>query len=90
MKYKAQDLIDAINNANITEEQKRKIFANLKGSGKINDGLYLKKDNEGNIECWYINKDENNVIDQGPTDYDLDQVVNELVSSLEEQPTHKM
>jgi hypothetical protein len=38
--------------------------------GKINDNIYLKKDNEGNLECWFKTEDE-----YEPTNYTAEEVV---------------
>ena len=92
MKFPAEDFITAIEDSDLTEDQKRTIYAKLKVSGKINDSLYLKKDNEGNFECWYRNVDEKGVVDQGPTDYGIEEVLQEYIKTLEEnkESTHTM
>lgn len=76
MKFTSEELIRNIIESELTEEEKISMLNNIMTKGRINDGFYLKQDNEGNLECWYRNEDEYGTTDHGPTNYTAEQVVN--------------
>ena len=75
MKFTTEELIRNIIESELTEEEKISMLNNIMTKGRINDGFYLKQDNEGNLECWYRNEDEYGTTDHGPTNYTAEQVV---------------
>lgn len=79
MKFTTEELIRNIIESELTEEEKISMLNNIMTKGRINDGFYLKQDNEGNLECWYRNEDEYGTTDHGPTNYTAEQVVNAAV-----------
>ena len=76
MKFTSEELIRNIIESELTEEEKISMLNNIMTKGQVSDGLYLKKDDEGNLECWYRNEDEYGTTDHGPTNYTAEQVVN--------------
>ena len=76
MKFTSEELIRNIIESELTEEEKISMLNNIMTKGQVSDGFYLKKDNEGNLECWYRNEDEYGTTDHGPTNYTAEQVVN--------------
>ena len=82
MKFTYEQLITEILNSELSTEEKTELIARIHHTSKIMDGFYLKKDNEGHLECWYRNVDENGVTDHGPTNFDAQQVVSEYISTV--------
>ena len=80
MKFTTEELIRNIIESELSEEEKISLLNNIMTKGRINEGLYLKKDEEGNLECWFRNEDEYGTTDHGPTNYTAEQIVN-VVSS---------
>jgi len=79
MKFTSEELIRNIIESELTEEEKISMLNNIMTKGQVSDGLYLKKDNEGNLECWFRNEDEYGTTDHGPTNYTAEQVVDVAV-----------
>ncbi len=75
MKFTSEELIRNIIESELSEEEKISMLNNIMTKGQVSEGLYLKQDNEGNLECWFRNVDENGVTDHGPTNYTAEQVV---------------
>ena len=82
MKFSMKDLAQAIVTANVPEETKVGLLERIMSKGTVTDGLYLKKDGQGMLECWYRNVDENGVTDHGPTNYTPEQIIEEYAQSL--------
>jgi len=83
MKFTIKDLIAGIINSNLSNEDKINLLESIMETGKLNDGLYLKKDEEGLLECWFRNVDENGSVDCGPTCYDIEAIINDYAFHLE-------
>jgi len=82
MKFTIKDLISEVLKSELDEEQKVSLLEIISTTGRITNGLYLKKDNEGNVECWFRNIDENGMTDHGPTNYGPEQIVAEYALSV--------
>jgi len=76
-KFTIRDLIRAILQSDLDDMTKTDFLTTISTSAQITDGLYLKKNEDGSVECWYRNIDENGVTDHGPTNYNVDQVIEE-------------
>ena len=76
MKFTTEELIRNIIESELTEEEKIALLNNIMTKGRINDGFYLKEDENGELECWFRNIDEFGTADHGPTNYTAEQVVN--------------
>ena len=69
MKFTTEELIrDIIKSEELSEEEKISVLNNIITKGRINDKVYLKQDNEGNLECYFNNEDES-------TNYSVEEVV---------------
>ena len=82
MKFTLNDLILELLNMELDNEKKANIIERITTTGRINDGLYLRKNQEGKLECWFRNIDENGVTDHGPTGYDVEDITREIKSEL--------
>ncbi len=76
-KFTIRELMSAILNSDLDQESKTDLLTRIATSAMICDGFYLKKDDNGLVECWFRNIDENGVIDRGPTNFTVDQVIEE-------------
>ena len=68
MKFKTKELIKNIIESELTEDEKIAMLNNIMTKGRINDKVYLKQDNEGNLECCIKDEDES-------TNYSVEEVV---------------
>ena len=75
MKFTSEELIRTIIESELSDEEKVSLLNNIMTKGSINDGYYLKKDEEGNLECWFRNEDEYGTTEHGPTNYNVEQVI---------------
>ena len=68
MKFTTKELIKNIIESELTEDEKIAMLNNIMTKGRINDKVYLKQDNEGNLECCIKDEDES-------TNYSVEEVV---------------
>ena len=82
MKFTVQELMATIVSSDMDDQRKTDLLTRVFSTGKITDGLYLKKGEDGLLECWFRNVDENGMTDHGPTNYDVNRVVEEYKNSV--------
>ena len=58
MKFTTEELIRNIIESELSEDEKISMLNNIITRGRINDKVYLKQDNEGNLECCIKDEDE--------------------------------
>ncbi len=83
MKFTTKELITGILNSNLSTEEKIELLDKVMTTGILNDGLYLKKDEDGYLECWIKITDEKGNIEYVPTCYDVETLLNDYCYSLE-------
>ena len=81
MKFTIRELMEAIITSDLDQEGKTDLLTRISTSAQVCDGFYLKKDEQGLVECWFRNVDENGVTDHGPTNYNVHQVIEEYKRS---------
>jgi hypothetical protein len=80
-KFTIRELMAAILNSDLDTIAKTDFLTSISTSLFVTDGLYLKKTDDGMVECWYRNVDENGVTDHGKTNFTVDQVIEEFKRS---------
>ena len=92
MSFTIRELIIDILDSNLDEGEKIEILNRLYTTGRVSDGLYLRR-NAGTdeLECWYRNVDENGQTNHGPTNYTSEETVQAYIHGLkpEYQPIQK-
>jgi hypothetical protein len=83
MKFTTKELITGIINSNLPDEEKITLLERIMTTGKLNDGLYLKKDEEGYLECWLKTTNKDGNVECVPTCYDVETILNDYTFNLE-------
>ena len=85
MKFTMEEFVNGVMASDMSEESKNALLASVRANGKVKDGFYLRKDDDGMLECWYANVDEYGTIDRGPTNYTVEQVIEEYKYSIKQK-----
>jgi hypothetical protein len=85
MRIKLKELLDAIKSSDLSLEAQIDLMYKIVIQKKVSNGLYVKEVEDGCIECWYINIDEDGTTYHGPTGYGIDEVISAYAQSLESQ-----
>ena len=78
MKFSAKEFIASVLRSDLSEEAKTSLLENVMVKGIITEGFYLKAGEDGLLECWYRNVDnETGTVDRGPTGWTPEQAIEE-------------
>lgn len=83
MKFTSKELIAGILNSKLSNEDKINLLDRIMNTGQLNDGLFLKKDEEGYLECWFKTTNDKGNIEYVPTLYDVETIINDYSFNLE-------
>ena len=75
MRIKLKELLDAIKSSDLSLEAQIDLMYKIVIQKKVSNGLYVKEVEDGCIECWYINIDEDGTTYHGPTNYTAEDII---------------
>ena len=79
MRIKLKELLDAIKSSDLSLETQIDLMYKIVIPNKVSNGLYVKEVEDGCIECWYINIDEDGTTYHGPTNYNIEDIIYEYI-----------
>ena len=81
MSFTLKELITDILDSDLDQGEKIAILDRLYRSGKVSEGLYLRRnDGSDDFECWFRNVDENGQTEHGPTNFTSKETVNACIT----------